>query len=70
MAIEGGLDMLGETVASGDVNGHERMTRAMAAEIGRLRRMLSEAKVAATPPQVGCSKRSILWCTWPGHAAS
>ncbi len=51
LAIEGGLDALGASLASGDVTSHERMTRALMSEIGRLRRMLDEAQAATTPPR-------------------
>ncbi len=50
LAIEGGLDALGASIASGDVSSHERMTRALVSEIGRLRRMLA-IQATAEPPR-------------------
>lgn len=51
VAIEGALDALGSSLEIGDAEGHERMTRALAGEIGRLRRMLASVEVDGQQPE-------------------
>lgn len=51
IAIEGGLDALGSSLNAGDLTAHERMTRSLAAEIARLRRMLASADANGMKPQ-------------------